>query len=405
MARLVDDGARRIGENVRNAREYRGMSLEVLAGLVGRSKGWLSKVENGKARLERRSDIRALAEALEVSASDLLGEPAPMIRPRDRVYGDVVRLREALFDSSLTNPPDIPVRPLSALVELVNGDIREKRRAADDARLSTLLPGVLEELHVHAVQGDERERRTALRLLVDLCTSAVNVLRHLGQVDLAWIAADRAEKAARLLDDPVMLGAAAVAQASARPSAGMSRPLREAERIAGTIEQVIGDSRTGHEVYGMLLLFAALARQLQDDADGASERLAEAERVADRLGEQPDDSPGEGWQSFGPANVGVWRTMLAVEAERPEAALKAAADVEVNALPRRSRKAALAIEQARALAMLGHNESAVRQIRHAEKLSAVAVHKNPMVRDLVADLYDRAAGRDLRGLAWRMNLR
>ena len=49
---------------------------ETLVGLTGRSHGWLSKVENGHARLERRQDIAAIAEALEVSAG-LLGEPCP----------------------------------------------------------------------------------------------------------------------------------------------------------------------------------------------------------------------------------------------------------------------------------------------------------------------------------------
>ena len=67
----------RIGTNVRAARRARGMSLETLAGLTGRSKGWLSKIENGHARLERRQDIAALAEALEVSADSIVGEPAP----------------------------------------------------------------------------------------------------------------------------------------------------------------------------------------------------------------------------------------------------------------------------------------------------------------------------------------
>src|SRR5712691_4079204 len=79
----------RIGSNVRAARRSRGMSLEALAGLTGRSKGWLSKVETGHARLERRQDIAAIAEALEVSADSLLGEPAPGIRPGGRAY-DIV---------------------------------------------------------------------------------------------------------------------------------------------------------------------------------------------------------------------------------------------------------------------------------------------------------------------------
>lgn len=395
--------ARRIGQNVRDARLFRDMSLETLAGLVGRSKGWLSKVENGHTRLDRRSDIRGLAEALEVSASDLLGEPVPAIRPQDRAYGDVVRLREVLLDSSLDNPLDVGVRPLGALIELAT-ELHKKRRASDDASLAVALPSMLAELHVHAVQGDEHDRVTALRLLVDLCTSAVNVLRHLSQIDLAWIAAERAEKAARVLDDPVMFGAATIALASSRPSAALSRPLRDAEAVADRLESEIGDDRTGHEVYGMLLLYSALARQLYGDAHGASDRMTEAARIAERLGEQPDDSPGEGWRSFGPANVGVWQTMLAVENEQPETALTAAGCVDVAALPRKSRAAALAIEQGRAMAMLGNDDGAVQQLRRAEKLSAASVHKNPMVRELVADLFYHAPGRDLRGLAWRMNL-
>ena len=73
---LPGEGEPRIGMNVRAARRSRGMSLETLAGLIGRSKGWLSKIENGHARLERRQDIAAIARALEVSADGLLGEPA-----------------------------------------------------------------------------------------------------------------------------------------------------------------------------------------------------------------------------------------------------------------------------------------------------------------------------------------
>jgi transcriptional regulator with XRE-family HTH domain len=391
--------ARRIGDNVRSARKYRDMSLEVAAGLAGRSKSWLSKVENGRLRLEKRRDIRALAEALEVSASDLLGEPAPAIRPRERRYGDVVRLREVLLDSSLDNPLDVGARPLDALGELVHGDVAEHRRAADYAWLATALPSMLAELHVHAATGDERERVTALRLLVEICGSATAVLRHLGQIDLAWIAGDRAEKAARVTNDPVMMGAAAFTQAHSRPSAALSRALRDAEKAADTLESHLGDDRRGHEVYGMLQLSAALACQVQGDRQGAADRIAEAERVAARTGERLD-----AWQSFGPANVGTWTVMLAVDAQDPDMALTTAKQIDVKALPSRGRMAALAIEEGRALAMLGRGDDAARQLRRAEKLSAARVHKNPMVRELVADLYDRAASRDLRGLAWRMNL-
>jgi transcriptional regulator with XRE-family HTH domain len=388
-----------IGENVRAARQYRGKSLEAVAGLAGRSKGWLSQVETGKTRLERRSDISALAMALEVSASDLLGEPAPSIRPENREYGDIVRLREVFLESSLDDPPDVAVRPLAALEQVVAGDLRRQRLADDDAALAVSLPPVLDELHVHAAQGDEEERITALRLLVELCSWATFVLRHLEQTDLAWIAADRARRAAHLLDDQVMLGAAAFAQAHSRPSAELTRALKGTARAADALEGHIGDDRRGHEVYGQLMLSSALARQIEGDDDGALERVAEAEQIARRLGERPD-----AWMSFGPANVGTWKAAIAVEAKQPEKALDAGRDTNFEALSTKGRRAALAIDQARAYSMLGQDDAAVQQLRRAEKLSVARVHKNPMVRELVADLYDRATGRDLRGLAWRMNL-
>src|SRR5271155_10959 len=66
-----------IGKNVRRARRFAGLTLEQLAGQIGKSKGWLSLVENGKVRLEKRQDIARIAEVLAVSADALLGEPAP----------------------------------------------------------------------------------------------------------------------------------------------------------------------------------------------------------------------------------------------------------------------------------------------------------------------------------------
>lgn len=392
-----------VGENIRAARRYRGMSLDTLAGLVGHSKSWLSKIENGQTRLERRTDIRALAEALEVAPSDILGEPSQLIRPSERAYGDVIRLREVLLESTLDDPLDVQARPLPDLTRALDA-LADARRASDDPFLAIALPPLLAELHVHVAAGDEHERQAALRMLIEVCTSATNVLRHVGQPDLAWVAADRAERAAVALDDPIMRGAATVAQATSRPSATLSRPLRQAEKVADRLEGQIGDDRTGHEVYGMLNLYAALAAQLQGNSDGADERLTEAERVAEWLGEQPADSCGEGWRSFGPANVGVWRTMLAVEAGRPERALAAAERVDTTRLPRKSRQAALAIEHGRALAMVGRRDAAVRELVRAEKLSVASVHKSPLVRELVADLYDRSTPRDLRGLAWRMNI-
>lgn len=64
-----------IGERVAWYRRRRGMPQEVLAGLVNRTIDWLSKAENNRIDLDRLSVVRALAEALDITMADLLGEP------------------------------------------------------------------------------------------------------------------------------------------------------------------------------------------------------------------------------------------------------------------------------------------------------------------------------------------
>ncbi|WP_416382265.1 helix-turn-helix domain-containing protein [Nocardia transvalensis] len=64
-----------IGERVAWYRRRRGMSQEALGGLVGRTEDWVSRVENNRISLDRLSVIRLLADALDVSLGDLIGEP------------------------------------------------------------------------------------------------------------------------------------------------------------------------------------------------------------------------------------------------------------------------------------------------------------------------------------------
>jgi transcriptional regulator with XRE-family HTH domain len=391
-----------VGANVRRARLYRGMSLEVLAGLIGRSKGWLSMVENGRLRLERRSDITAIADALAVSAVDLLGEPGPVVGARQAGI-DVVPLREVLLENTLDDPPDIPVRDIKTLTAEAHGPLHEARRRADYAAVCRTLPGLVAELHVHAAASGEDDQRAALRLLTDLCTCATFTLRHLGQADLAWIAAERAERAALRLGEPTWIGAAALARAHGRPAAALTRALRTVGEAADTLEPHVGDDMTAGQVYGMLHLSAALGAEVGKNTASAQDHIAEAARVAARLGDSES-----AWQSFGPANVATWQVMVAVEAGEPGRALEYAAAVGPGAPLSRGRRAGVAIETAKAEAMLGHYGQAASSLRRAEKLAPTQVHENPMVRDLVGNMLRRArreaGGRELRGLAWRMGI-
>jgi hypothetical protein len=134
------------------------MSLEVLAGRVGRSKGWLSMIENRHLRLERRGDIAAIAAALEVSADMLLGQPAPEIQPGGRAY-NLTPLRRALLDAAIDDPPDIPVRPITVLTPLIKV-MDQALRKTDYAAMHQQLPSLIGELQVHAATATGAERAT-----------------------------------------------------------------------------------------------------------------------------------------------------------------------------------------------------------------------------------------------------
>jgi len=178
-----------VGMNVRSARLHAGLTLEQLAGRIGRSKGWLSMVENGRLALEKRSDIAAIAEACEVSADTILGQTAPEIQPGRRPY-NLAPLRAVLLDASLDDPPDIPARGPDALGALA-AEVDQALRHADYDVMYRQLPPLIGELHVCASAGDGGGRDEALRLLVQACASAMIMLRHFGRTDLAWISADR----------------------------------------------------------------------------------------------------------------------------------------------------------------------------------------------------------------------
>jgi transcriptional regulator with XRE-family HTH domain len=390
------------GLNVRRARLYAGLTLQQLADRIGRSKGWLSMIENGHLALDKRGDIAAIAEACEVSADMLLGQPAPEITPGRRPYS-LAPMRAVLLDATLDDPPDVAARPLSQLADLA-GRMDQALRKADYDSLHAGLPGLLGELQVCVATGDGGGQDRALRLLVAATATAAIMLKHFGRTDLAWIAADRGQRAAALTGDPVQVAAAAFGSAHCTNSANRPRVLMSMPAAADRLEPLVGDDRFAREVYGMIRLSAALACAVDGNHDGAREHGAEAASVAAGLGDRP-----EAFEVFGIANAGVWRTSLAVEAGNAAEALAYADRVQPQALASSNRRAALRMERARAEWMLGHDDTAVRELRRAEKLSPMQVRNHPMIREQVGMMLRKAqreaGGRELRGLAWRMGVR
>jgi len=399
-----------IGARLRTLRRWRGKTQVELAGLAGLSPSFMSMVETGQRPLDRRSHIAALASALKVSETDLVGGPHLTPDPlQSDPHMSIPPLRVALETNSLTDPACDRARPLPDLVFELHEFVEPLFAACDYIRLGQHLPAIIDELHVHTAQPKgEAEHRMALETLVEACIYAAFRAKDLGYPDLAHVAATRAAQAATILDDPVITGKAGYIRLQTMPRAGSwGRTMRLAEQAASTLQPHVHDEPAGIQVLGQLTLTAALAATVVQDGAASAHWLDEADQLAGRI----PDEPAQNWHSFSKTNVSVWRVATAVErGETGRGILALAEHVDEGKLAARaSRLAAFRCDVGRGLAREpGSRDDAVRWLRQAEDTAPQRVRNSAPARETVAYLLGRATaaavGSELRGLAARMSV-
>jgi transcriptional regulator with XRE-family HTH domain len=398
-----------IGARLRILRRWRGMTQMQLAGLADLSPAFVSMVEHGTRMLDRRSHIAALASALRVSETDLVGGPHLSSDPvQSDPHMAIPPLRVALQTNTLTSPAVDRGRPLTELHTEVFERIEPLRRVCDYVTAGHLLPDVLDELHWHAAQaGEETSRRLALETLVEACVITAAVTKELSYMDLAHLAASRAKEAAALLSDPVQQGKADFMWLLTLPRAGAwDRNLVAAEQSADVLEPHAAGP-AGLQVLGMITLTAALSAAAIQRADRAAHWLDEAARVASHV----PDEPKRTWQSFSPTNVNAWRIAVGIErGDSGSRTLDMAKGVNLELFePRSSRRANILADIGRGLAREPRTRAeAVRWLRRAEDTAPQRIRNSAAVRETIAYLLNRAkadaVGRELRGMAARMGV-
>jgi transcriptional regulator with XRE-family HTH domain len=378
-----------IGQRIRMIRRRRGLSVDTAAGLAGISKSYLSLLERGHRRFERRGLLEDLAHALGCSVTDLTGQPyLPTGRDSAEALATLPAISMALYDTTLDDVPDIGARPVDELARWAaqaNEHTANNRYSRAGRDLGTLLA----ELHVWAVTGDDNTKRTALSALVEACFVASGTARTLGNPDLAVHAAERAEDAARRLGDPAVLGFAGMTSTSALSRLGARN---RARRVAAASLSAVVDhadptapDTSAAEAAGMLHLSSAQMAAKDHRADEAQDHLAAARDLARHTGEK-----NRLWFSFGPANVRAWSLSVAVELERGPAM---AEQVERTAgytkgLVAADRRAALHFDLARAYAQAGGDRDApaLRHLDTADRIAPQRIRHDPLARELVAEL-------------------
>ncbi|HEX2301350.1 MAG TPA: helix-turn-helix transcriptional regulator [Pseudonocardiaceae bacterium] len=397
--------ARTIGRRLHEIRVWRRKTLRVVAELAGISESYLSRLEHGERPLERRSTLEALAAALEVAPGELTGAHELIsAEGMGEVHAAVVALRVALADNALDDPADDAARPwpeLAAELHRVNTELRPR---ADHAALGLVLPDLIADLHTTAAT-DAAHRRDALVGLLDVYTAAVAALKHLGESDVATVAAMHARAVAAELDSPAHTALAEWVRALAVSSPARDRSLVLAGRAADRVASVVGSDEAAAETYGMLHLMCALNAAALKRYSESADHEAEAADVAARVGAGSNF----GRMCFGLPNYGFWQVTLAVERGEGGKVRELARHIEPAAVPSDSRRAGFYTDLGRGLATeRTRRTEAVAALRTAERLAPQRVRANPFVRETVIDLLRHArrdaVGRELRGMAYRMGV-
>ena len=388
----MDQDARAVGARLRAIREYRGKALAVVAGLAGITEGYLSMLETGKRALNNRQLIVALANALEVSPSDLFDLGVSPLPAEPATESSIGAIRDAMQAVDVGEPEGQvqPVEQLAVRAETALTAAQQMRLAETGA----MLPALIRDLHTSINSG--RNVAELLRwgaVLYDR-VAASYLFGVSAPHDLCWMAARAGRDAAERLDEPVALGVAAF---------GVSNYLL-ARGSFGLAERALPDRDTGDEqLDGMLALTRCLIAASDSRPGDVEGPLEYATELAERTGDGNAH-----WMSFGPSNVALWRVSVALESGEHERAVALSDAVNPAALPPK-RLVNHYVNRARALSQVKDRRGdAVQSLRTAEKISPASVRRSPGARRLLGELVtrtrDEALGRELRGMAHRAGL-
>jgi transcriptional regulator with XRE-family HTH domain len=288
----------------------RGLSQKQLAGLVQRSKSWLSQVERGIRSVDKLSVLVDIAKILHVKVETLSGQPFSLAPNGEPELDGMATIQSALGSYpglGVTTPA--PTRTHD--IERLTTEVHLRYQSADHSAATRILPSLIKSVDGLVTEARGDERRRALELQSSVYVAAAKLVTKVGNGELAWLTADRAAGAALHAESPT-LGAAAAYQIAC--AFLKNDRLDDAENIAVTTAANLNDdSPAGLSVRGALTLISAVIAGRRNDRGEAMERLQRAQVLADQLGEDGNHA----WTAFGPTNVAIHR--VSAEAELGDA--------------------------------------------------------------------------------------
>jgi transcriptional regulator with XRE-family HTH domain len=371
-------------ERIKLFRRRAGLTQEQAAQLKGCTVSAWRKWEAGERQVTSLSDWIEIARILRVNdLYKLTGLPVAQLPDEPAEHETVPPIRGALhaYAPRLDGPVDLA--RLTRSVEFAWNTWHGS--GSRYSRTGPMLPGLIVETRATLAAVDEADRCAAYRVAAVMYELVRAYAKRIGSLDLAAVAADRGMACADAADDPVYRAAAAWNVANVLSTQGHPETAAELCRDAIVeLERLDGEDPTRLALLGSLHLLLAVQVARTRDERRAIDALSAAEHAAAVVGETNHHR-----LVFGPTNVGIHRSAVALELSRPSEALRVAERLDVSGSPSIERRHAHYLGLARSYSGQRDDLAAVHMLARADRECPEESRLNLGFRATVRDLLSR----------------
>lgn len=400
-----------IGRRVRRARLRLGMTQADLAAALGKTQGWVSKMERGHIELDRVGLLNLLASELHVHPNDLIGRPYNSSPAENQWQVAAAAIMRELRRYDLAPVFDGTPRPASQLWQETTR-LHRLRDAAANVAILEVLPDLFRETLALAEVATGHEREEAYAIYAVCCKFAHTSAHALGHPELVAMACERAAWSARQSGDPVMPAVADWMRVwDMWATADWDDAIALSDKALRSVQEGydLGEP-LAVRAWGSLQLRAAVSAARGGHRAEARERVDYAQAAADRMTEYAGPPLYDRHSlTFSPGNVQIHAISVALEMHEQRKALsinrRTSPDV-IESLPN-SRRGHHHMDLARAWLWDGNRDKSLKELEKAELIAPQLVRNHPIARSTLRSIVyaERASTREkLRRMSDRFHL-
>lgn len=403
--------AEEIGRRARRFRLRLGMPQADLAAALGKSQGWVSKMERGLIELDRVGVLNLLAAELHVHPNDLIGRPYNSSPEENRWQVAASSIMRELRRYDLA--PVFEGNPRSAS-ELWREATRlhRLRDTASNVAILQVLPDLFRESRALAEVATGHEREEAYAIYAVCCKFVHTAAHSLGHPELVAMACERAAWSARLSGDPVLPAVADWMRVwDMWATADWTDALALSDKAIGTLQEGYDRAEPlALRAWGTLQLRAAVSAARAGRNSEADDRISHAKTAADRMSDYTGAPVYDRHSlTFSPGNVHIHAISVALETseQRKALAINRRTSPELLASLPNSRQGHHHMDVARAWLWDGNRDKALAELEKAERTAPQLVRNHPIARSTLRSIVyaERAATREkLRRMSDRFHL-